>query len=1281
MSFPTEDLVPKKETNVWSFLQQNPQYDGRNVRIGILDTGIDPGASGLFNMADGVTPKLVDMVDCTGSGDVDVSYTTTAVWIEDHWEVTGFSGRTLHLSSDWTFADFPNGKKSSKKKKNEADSDDHLVEKDETTTKTAPVRLGIKRAYELFPERLTARVKEDRKRIFQEHMDKYIARVRGELTTCKTKTPEQAKISDDLQAQLDVLTSTDWISDPGPLWDCVVFHDGVDYRVVIDGEETGDLKQCKPMTSFAKERQFETFSVVDKFNYGVNFYNDGNILSIVTDASPHGSHVAGIAAAAEGERSGVAPGAELVSLKIGDSRLGSMETGTSLTRAMIEAVRLKCDIVNLSYGEGCKIPNSGRFIELAEDLVWKHNIVFIAAAGNNGPALTTLGAPGGTTSAIIGVSAYVSPEMMKASYGFVSPTDESHIGTTYTWSSVGPTADGDFGNNITAPGGAITSVSNWCLQKSQLMNGTSMASPHATGCAALLISACKAENIPVTPERIKRAFENTALQLPHLSVVQQGCGIIQVDKALEYLREHKFDATQDVFYAVTVNNNGRGIYLRQMAHTLARQTFSVEIDPRFEREDRVSEDVQQRKLGFEMEFKLEASQPWVTAPDYFMLMNNGRSFNVVVDPTNLDPGLHTAMVTGFATGSEQAEPMFRLPITVTKPHPIERRVELGVLSFEPAEIKRIFVVPPPGATWMDITLRDQREDPDVSSRLFVLHTVQLLPHSAWRDHEKHVSLALLPNQSNVTSIAVEDGVTCEICLARYWSTIGESTIDVLIEFRGVRPVPNCVNIRAGAHGSLLRLHNDLQDEVVNPNASLIKWLTPIRPKTESTASPLSIRDTLPSRERQIYELVLVYEFEQEEKGAFVARAYPLQDVLYESAFESQMMLFFDSDKMYLGASDAYPREITAPKGTVSLRIQIRHDDPVKLSALKEMVVWIERKLDKDISLSVFSTKEDLVKGSGSFKKTTIRTGSSLAMYIAEPPQTKLPSGCKVGDILSGIVTFGGESNSAAGSNKRPGGYAISYFVGPKSKKPSNESDVPEPKDERTPEEKMAEAIRDLKIAHLGKAIKQDEDEEVFTRMFSSIQQEYPDHLPLHVAKLRYTDGDKRRAERLAEVVVDCDEIISRIVEDELALHFGRKIDTDDPKAVKEREDMKEKKSFLIEALVRKSLAYADMQTKDAGEKFDATLQHLKLWADVESSDKYATLFLVREARASRYGSVLKTINKLLTKDAKDDAIRPLSKSELFTRRSEAFEKLGFTLLKEYDRSNRVVAAPKSYMLF
>ena len=117
-------------------------------------------------------------------------------------------------------------------------------------------------------------------------------------------------------------------------------------------------------------------------NYTVNIYASGKVASLVTTAGSHGTHVGGIVAAYEGgpgglgaEHNGIAPGAQLVSIKIGDSRLGSMETGVGLARGIIEAIRLKVDVINMSYGESSSLPNSGRVSELIRSAVFDHGIV------------------------------------------------------------------------------------------------------------------------------------------------------------------------------------------------------------------------------------------------------------------------------------------------------------------------------------------------------------------------------------------------------------------------------------------------------------------------------------------------------------------------------------------------------------------------------------------------------------------------------------------------------------------------------------------------------------------------------------------------------------------------------------------------------------------------------------------------------------------------------------------------------------------------------------------
>lgn len=71
----------------------------------------------------------------------------------------------------------------------------------------------------------------------------------------------------------------------------------------------------------------------------------------------------------------------------------------------------------------------------------------------------------------------MSPDMMYIDYSM----REKLPATCYSWSSRGPTLDGDRGITVCAPGGAITTVPKYTLKSSELLNGTSMASPHVCG--------------------------------------------------------------------------------------------------------------------------------------------------------------------------------------------------------------------------------------------------------------------------------------------------------------------------------------------------------------------------------------------------------------------------------------------------------------------------------------------------------------------------------------------------------------------------------------------------------------------------------------------------------------------------------------------------------------------------------------------------------------------------------------------------------------------------------
>lgn len=106
-------------------------------------------------------------------------------------------------------------------------------------------------------------------------------------------------------------------------------------------------------------------------------------------------------------------------------------------------------------------------------------------------------------------------------------------GQVSSFSSLGPTAELDFKPDVGAPGGNIYSTFPLALGGYATLSGTSMASPHVAGSAALLLEAK-----PHTPPALVRdLLQNTAVPgrfstTPFIdSVHRQGAGLIHIDRA------------------------------------------------------------------------------------------------------------------------------------------------------------------------------------------------------------------------------------------------------------------------------------------------------------------------------------------------------------------------------------------------------------------------------------------------------------------------------------------------------------------------------------------------------------------------------------------------------------------------------------------------------------------------------------------------------------------------------------------------------------------------------
>ncbi len=226
-------------------------------------------------------------------------------------------------------------------------------------------------------------------------------------------------------------------------------------------------------------------------------YNAINPAKSPNDDNGHGSHVAGIIAAVDNTIgiAGIHPQIDLYAVKVLNAK------GSGYISDIIEGIQWCVDnniqVANMSFG-------SNQYVQSFHDAItaaYNAGITLIAAAGNN--YLGSVDYPA-KYDEVIAVSAVTSGQ------------------TIASFSSIGSEVD------ICAPGQSIFSTYKNSLYKT--LSGTSMATPHITGIAAVLIL-----KYGCTPLEVENMLETTAtdLGIPG-DDIYYGAGLVNAYKALGY---------------------------------------------------------------------------------------------------------------------------------------------------------------------------------------------------------------------------------------------------------------------------------------------------------------------------------------------------------------------------------------------------------------------------------------------------------------------------------------------------------------------------------------------------------------------------------------------------------------------------------------------------------------------------------------------------------------------------------------------------------------------------
>jgi serine protease AprX len=270
------------------------------------------------------------------------------------------------------------------------------------------------------------------------------------------------------------------------------------------------------------------------------------------DEYGHGTHVAGIIAGngfdSSGGRTGIAPGAGVVALKVLDAngRGYISDVIAAIDHAIARSQALNIKVINLSIATGVYESYHTDPLALATERAVQAGITVVAAAGNNGRTSTGLTQYGAI--AAPGNAPWVLTVGASSHMGTADRSDD----TVAQFTSRGPTAIDRLAKpDLVAPGVGIESLTDVssalyaAYPSSRLagtlaqpefpylsLTGTSMAAPVVSGTVALMLQA----NPSLTPNQVKAILQYTAEVNLSYDPLTEGAGFLNARGAIELAR-------------------------------------------------------------------------------------------------------------------------------------------------------------------------------------------------------------------------------------------------------------------------------------------------------------------------------------------------------------------------------------------------------------------------------------------------------------------------------------------------------------------------------------------------------------------------------------------------------------------------------------------------------------------------------------------------------------------------------------------------------------------------
>lgn len=531
-------LLPRLTDQTKPFVQKYPKYNGKNITIFVMDTGVEISLPGLDKNPDGST-KVVDVYDPSGCGDID--------WIKAEYR--------------------------------EIDGINFLTDNDEIFLK-------------------------DHEELNLDDKDVYIGIIKEKIF--------QNNVAKDMNGN----------GKENDVWGFITFQETEDnWAVVMDTDMDGSLKDEKIIHNYNMKHEYIMLPRKNPlFNHqwmalAVKIYPCKKMTNFHFEDGAHGTHVAGIAAGyqlnGDEDVNGLAPGANVVSIKIGDGKLHGTATVTGSKKKGLEYISKYMKkhggygVINISFGIESSNEGFSEIDNIFNDFAINNpNVIVCTSGGNEGPGLSSIGTPS-SAQHIISSGATMHHTTGRDKYGWTLPSTKVLQFSSRGGESTKP--------DVVSPGAEISTVPRW--ENNDFYWGTSMASPYTAGEIAAVLSGLQEElpNANLSSALVQNGLRLTSTKLDGYTYLDQGNGMINMLALFEWLKsEAKKDAplhyniTTETFTPSLPQKKSNSVYWRISDINDVPEDIEIDIKPVFN--DLI---LQKDKDGFFAKYKVKSDANWV----------------------------------------------------------------------------------------------------------------------------------------------------------------------------------------------------------------------------------------------------------------------------------------------------------------------------------------------------------------------------------------------------------------------------------------------------------------------------------------------------------------------------------------------------------------------------------------------------------------------------------------------------------------------------------------------